>query len=170
MICWPSLELKQTWWTCLDRFRYDDNNLSDKRAFIIGLAIYFFQNTIIWSFGHITGQVLWWRWLLWRGENVIYLPKVAKGYLQLQQGYGANSRGIHKIWQVSHWNQLKRPKVVYRLPKGLGIGHPVLPEPMLWGAAEAATAAAAAATRIQSCWLLRRQEKATQSRFLMCRL
>jgi len=25
--------------------------------------------------------------------------QVAGGYLQLQQGYGANSRGIHKIWQ-----------------------------------------------------------------------
>merc|ERR1712192_113752 len=26
--------------------------------------------------------------------------QVAGGYLQLQQGYGANSRGIHKIWQA----------------------------------------------------------------------
>ena len=85
--------------------------------------------------------------------------KVAGSYLQLQQGYGANSRGIHKIWQVC-LIQLKTKKKGFKNLSGfagLGVGHSVISEPLLWGAAT---------TGIESCRLLWRQEKKTQSWFL----
>ena len=133
MIWWASMEQRPTWWTCLARFPY-----RWRRVFGVKLVlIYFVEDTTMLSSYFLLLSMLsaldkngrlcfdsngqnfvhtskWTCHTWWASLQDLHFSKVAGGYLQLQQGYGANSRGIHKIWQGSNFYQpIKQASINY---------------------------------------------------------